>query len=74
MEGDTKLSSRLASAALAVGAAVTGDPQLAVTKDSLPAPVAVSQSDNRANITQHHPTTRLAHITFSQIFYFSTAG
>ena len=34
MEGDTKLSSRLASAALAVGAAVAGDPQLAVTKDS----------------------------------------
>ena len=74
MEGDTKLSSLLGSAARAVSAAAGGEPQLAVTKDSLPRPVAVSQSDNRANITQHHPTTRLAHITFSQIFYFSTAG
>ena len=59
-EGDTKLSSLLGSAALAVAAAVAAEPQLAVTKDSLPAPVAVSQSDNRANITQHHPTTVLA--------------
>ena len=74
MEGDTKLSSLHGSAARAVSAAAVGEAQLAVTKDSLPAPVAVSQSDNRANITQHHPTTRLAHITFSQIFYFSTAG
>ena len=51
VEGDTKLSSRLGSAARAVAAAAGGEPQLAVTKDSLPGPVAVSQSDNRANIT-----------------------
>ena len=51
VEGDTKLSSLLGSAARAVAAAAGGEPQLAVTKDSLPAPVAVSQSDNRANIT-----------------------
>ena len=57
VEGDTKLSSRLGSAALAVTTAAAAEPQLAVTKDSLPGPVAVSQSDNRANITQNHPTS-----------------
>ena len=69
MEGDTKLSSLHGSAARAVSAAAVGEAQLAVTKDSLPAPVAVSQSDNRANITQHQPTTLATlKISFSSIF------
>ena len=63
MEGDTKLSSLLGSAARAVSAAAGGEPQLAVTKDSLPRPVAVSQSDNRANITT--PATPHLHILIS---------
>ena len=44
VEGDTKLSSRLGSAARAVAAAAGGEPQLAVTKDSLPPSLAQWQS------------------------------
>ena len=66
MEGDTKLSSRLGSAALAVTAAAAGSPQLAVTKDSLPVSLITEQI--LANIIQ--PLQPLSHLHFHKYFSF----